>query len=375
MQADEPELHRELREAARAFLAGEGGVGRIRQVRDSEIGFDRDVWSRMAALGWLGAMVPESLGGLGLGCGEMAVIGHECGRVAASEPLVATAVLAARVLALGDGSGARETVLRDLIAGACIPVIAWQEVVGSLDPSVAETAAWTDSAGTRLNGVKRFVPHGLAADGFVVSAARGEGLALYWLARDTPGVEYQPQRRADGTEHGVLTLRDVRVSEAQVIASSGCGHAVLARAIDEAAVVAAAELGGIAARTLEITLDWLRTRVQFGKPIGSFQALQHRAVDLYIDKELCVSSLAAALATIGSGAEEARRAAAASRAKARASEAAVAIARKAIQMHGAIGFTDECDVGLYLKRALVQAAWLGNAGTHRRRYAALSVAA
>jgi alkylation response protein AidB-like acyl-CoA dehydrogenase len=149
---------------------------------------------------------------------------------------------------------------------------------------------------------------------------------------------------------------------------------VLSAAIDEALVMASAELLGIARKALQMTLDYLRTREQFGKPIGSFQALQHRAVDLYIQQELSQVSIDTALLEFRGDASPSRRGMAASRAKARCSDTANRITREAVQMHGAIGFTDEYDVGLYLKRAVVQSAWLGNASQHRRRYAMLRTA-
>jgi alkylation response protein AidB-like acyl-CoA dehydrogenase len=149
---------------------------------------------------------------------------------------------------------------------------------------------------------------------------------------------------------------------------------VLSRALDYATVCASAELGGVMGRALEMSLDYLRTRVQFGKPIGSFQSLQHRAVDLHIQRELASAVLEDALSTIDRNGAPGRRAVLASRAKARCTDAALKITREAIQLHGAIGFTDEYDAGLFLKRALVLAAWLGSASDHRRRYARLMVA-
>jgi alkylation response protein AidB-like acyl-CoA dehydrogenase len=260
-------------------------------------------------------------------------------------------------------------------AGEILPVAAWQEGLGGIDPLAPGTEAVEDGPGFRLDGSKRFVANGLGADGFVVSARTGAGVGLYWVPKNSAGVVYEPQRRADGTESGALCLAGVRVGKTDVIATAGKGGDALVRALDEALVVVSAELAGIAARALEITLDYLRTRVQFGKPIGSFQALQHRCVDLYIQKELCRSALGVAVRTLDGPAAAVERSLCASRVKARCSDAAVEIARKSIQMHGAIGFTDECDIGLYLKRALVQSAWLGNGTAHRRRYAALAVRA
>ena len=170
-----------------------------------------------------------------------------------------------------------------------------------------------------------------------------------------------------------LNFAAVATSADSRVASAATARAALQLAVDHATLAASAELLGLMECALEMTLDYLRTRVQFGKPIGSYQALQHRAVDLYIQKELTRATLGAAVAAVEDPACAAeRRTAAASSAKARASQAALAICKEALQMHGAIGYTDEYDLGLYLNRALVLSAWLGNASAHRSRYAALA---
>jgi alkylation response protein AidB-like acyl-CoA dehydrogenase len=176
---------------------------------------------------------------------------------------------------------------------------------------------------------------------------------------------------ADGRSMGTLELGDVIVPRERVVAEGTAATQALERALDETLVMAGAELSGVMQRALDMSLDYMRTREQFGKPIGSFQALAHRAVDLYLQRELASAVLDDAVAALDSDAEPVRRAAIASRVKARASEAGLRVTREAIQIHGAIGFTDEYDVGLYLKRAMVLAAWLGNGALHRRRYAQL----
>jgi alkylation response protein AidB-like acyl-CoA dehydrogenase len=171
----------------------------------------------------------------------------------------------------------------------------------------------------------------------------------------------------------MLALADVAVPREHVVASGSVAHAALERALDRAAAIASAELYGVMSRALEMTLDYLKTRVQFGKPIGSFQALQHRAVDLYLQQQLASAVLDEVIAALDQDPAPRVRSALASRVKARCSDAALKITRAAIQLHGAIGFTDEYDAGLYLKRAMVLAAWLGSATWHRRRYARLAI--
>lgn len=213
-------------------------------------------------------------------------------------------------------------------------------------------------------------------DAFIVSARSARGLELHWIARDAAGLSCTPEIRADGSASARLSFDRVTASDATRLASNACAEAALVLALDHAAVAASAELYGVMDSALALTLDYLRTRVQFGKPIGSFQALQHRAVDLYIQKELSRAALAAAISTLDDpGCTSARRAAAASGVKARVSQAALAICNEALQMHGAIGYTDEYELGLYFNHALVLSAWLGNAGAHRRRYALLTESA
>jgi alkylation response protein AidB-like acyl-CoA dehydrogenase len=172
----------------------------------------------------------------------------------------------------------------------------------------------------------------------------------------------------------VVNLEDAVVPKERIAAVGNTATAALSRALDHAAAIASAELYGVMSRALEMSVDYMKTRVQFGRPIGSFQALQHRAVDLYIQQQLASAVLEEGLRELDGNPLPHKRAMIASRIKARCSDAGVRIGREAIQIHGAIGFTDEYDAGLYLKRALVLAAWLGNASQHRRRYAALALA-
>lgn len=368
-QNDAADVHADLRASVRAFTQREGGLQRVRAVRERSDGFDRAAWTKMAELGWAGILMPEDAGGTGLGLSEMASVARELGRALAPEPLVPIAVLAVRALVHGEINASGAGVLERIARGDCLPALAWQEANGVLDSVALRTRAVRDGREViRLDGTKCLVAYGSSADGFLVSARARGGIGVYWVARDAAGMSYRSRQRADGTEHGVLELMDVRIRRRDELVVPMRGAAALARALDEAVLMTGAELLGVAERALEITLDYLRMREQFGKPIGGFQALQHRCVDLFIQKELCVSALAAALQGFDT-AGGAQRRALASRVKARCSDNALKTCREAIQMHGAIGFTDECDIGLYLKRALVLAAWLGNGQVHRRRYA------
>jgi alkylation response protein AidB-like acyl-CoA dehydrogenase len=334
---------RMIRDSAGA-IATPDDLRRVRALRYGEPGFDRAVWVQMCALGWVALRVPEAAGGSGLGMREYCALAEECGAGLLPEPLIPCS-LAARVL-----TGAE---LERLIAGDTIIIPAWQERANSL----AFTSD-TTLRGDRLFGRKVFVPMAADTDAFLVSTNRG--LAL--IAPDAAGVSLTIERTQDGGHYGTLTFDN---APAKQIAGD------LDEAIEEATLATSAYLLGVMERAFAMTLTYLKTRQQFGKPIGSFQALAHRAADLKIQVALTRASVEAAAATLDTSSVAAVRRAAVSRAKARASDAAMRITREAIQMHGGIGYTDEYDVGLYLRKAMVLANLFGSAALHRARYADL----
>jgi alkylation response protein AidB-like acyl-CoA dehydrogenase len=253
-----------------------------------------------------------------------------------------------------------------------LPAVAWQEGLGGIDPEAIQTRAIADGGAWRLRGHKRFVAGAAGATGFIVSARATDGAGLFWVPAQAVGLVLTHEWRADETPIGRLSLDDVRVpASAVIVAPRIAGLDALRGAIDETAVLASAEMLGVMEAALQMTLAYLRTRVQFGQPIGSFQALQHKAADLYVQQELVRAVLQDALRGVASDADPLAAAAVASRCKARASDAGLRTLREVIQLHGAIGYTDEHDAGLYLKRALTLSAWLGNASAHRARFATL----
>jgi len=360
-----------LADSVRAFVADKTDHRRTRALRQSELGYDPGLLRSMAELGWTGILLPPSSGGLGLGFGAMACAIKELGRGLMAEPIAASVVLAGQVLALADNEDIAGRLLPQLVAGERMPALAWQEKADGGDalvPDAARTTAEPAQGGARISGRKRWVAGG--SDGFIVSAHGPDGLALYWLEADAPGLALKSQRQADGTP-----LRDLVLDGAfaTMVASPAIAGDVIGRTVDAAAAMACAEMCGIAEFAMEVTLDYMRTRVQYGQAIGSFQALQHKAVDLYVQHELALSATLDAVNALDARVGAAERAREVSRAKARCSEAAVRITREAIQLHGAIGFTEQHDIGLYLKRALVLAAFCGNAEAHRRRHVDLTL--
>ncbi len=367
-QADLNEHRSMLSNSVTNFARGVD-LARVRKLRDTNAECDRAVWTQMAELGWLGVLAPEACGGMGLKLGDMAIVAQGLARALVPEPLTAAAVLAARVLADSNNDTLKSKLLEGLVSGEMLPAVAWQEEAGSLDVNNINVQATPAGDGFRVNGSKRFIMGATSAEGFIVSAKLAHGMQLLWIPRDTAGATVQFDRLADNRQAATLTLANVSVPKTHIINSGDIAAGSLARAIDHASAIIGAELCGIMSRSLEITLEYLKTRVQFGKAIGSFQALQHRAVDLYIQQELSSAVLGDCLAVLDGEPDAKTRSAAASRIKARCADAALLITRQSIQMHGAIGYTEDCDVGLYVKRAMTLAAWLGNGHTHRRRYA------
>ncbi len=371
-----------LRASAADVVQRGADMRRLRERRGTLPGHDPALRQQMADLGWLGMLVPEAQGGSGLGLTEAAAVVQELGKGLMADPLV-PAAFATRVLwhAIARGGDAPSSVaarractsrLAGLADGAQLAAVAWQEDLGGLDPHAPATQAQPDGDNWRLSGSKRFVAGAAGADGFIVSAVAPNGPGLFWVPAAAAGLTLRHEWRADQTPSGVLQLDGVGIGAQDVfVAPAPDGLAALERARDDAAVLASAEMLGVMEAALQLALAYMRTRVQFGQPIGSFQALQHKAADLYVQQELVRAVLQDALRTLDGGADPLTAARVASRCKARASDAGLRVTREVIQLHGAIGFTDEHDAGLYLKRALVLSAWLGNASAHRQRFGAL----
>lgn len=357
-----------LRDSAQAFARGYNGGRPARSFRKSMPGYDPGVATAMAEMGWFGLLVAEEFGGSGLGFREMAVVLEELSAQLLAEPLSASVVLAGGVLASAPPGPLRSSLLSKLADGAAVPALAWQESMGQLDDRASGTSLQRHASGYRIEGRKCFVAGAGAADGFIVSCTLGDEHALVWMPADD--VQSATLWRADGVPLLAPHFDGQAVAEDQILCIGAEASAAVRRALTEATVMVCAELVGLSRKVMAMTLDYMRTRMQYGRHIGSFQALQHRAVDLLVQQELSGSVLDDAISMIDSAANGVELQRLVSRAKARCSDAALRITREAIQLHGAIGYTDEHDLGLYLKRALVLAAWLGNSTQHRARFLA-----
>jgi alkylation response protein AidB-like acyl-CoA dehydrogenase len=368
-----------IRAAALDYFARSNSRARCRalieQAADAPAPRAAPGWADLVALGWPGMLAPESAGGLGFDLSAAAEVLRAAGEHAAPEPLLAVAGLSALLLARLDGAPAR-ALLAALAAGESLPALAWQESAGDLSDVPLACGVEISDRGALLQGEKIMALPGGAASGWLVSARAGDDTALLWVPRGTAGVGETLARLADGEYAAALRFDGVALPAGAVLARGEAARAALRHALAGGQMLQAAELLGVGQAMLDQTLAYLRTRVQFGKPIGSFQALQHRAVDVFIHLHVARAALDEALALADAGDLPIDQLEAqASRVNARCAAAALQASRTAAQLHGAIGYTQECDLSLYYKRALRLSAWLGNAGAHQRRYARLAESA
>ena len=364
-----------LQETAASFLADEGGPAKqLRHWRDTGCtdGFGNDLWKQFAELGLTGIAIPEEQGGLGLGAVEAALVLEEIGRNLTPSPFLTTAVVAARAV---EGTGHAERWYPGILSGQAVLAVAVDE--GSRHaPEQTALAAERRGNGFVLNGAKQFVVHGNSADMVVTAARTGgspgerEGITLFAVPKSVAGLDVDSVTLADSSKAARLTFSGVEIDADAVIGEVDAGWGPLSRALDAGRAGAAAELVGIAAGATAMTVDYLKQRKQFGKAIGEFQALQHRAAHLYGEIEIARAAALKAAEALDSGDANAELLVAVAKAKAAAvSKLAV---QEGVQMHGGIGMTDEHDIGLYLKREAVIGELFGDVYYHRGRVAELS---
>jgi alkylation response protein AidB-like acyl-CoA dehydrogenase len=345
-----------LRDSAAKFI-GAAGPKVARGFRERDPGFAPERLRQAGELGWLGILVPPAADGLGLGLTELALVLEQAGRGLVCEP-IGLAAIAAAALAQGRTP---HPMLKRAMTGTALVVPALQESAHGDDPFAPRTQAAGTDGSLRLTGTKTFVCAD-GADGFLVSAGGRDGPSLYYVSRHAPGSSLTTTQTVDGRKLATLALKD---APADLIPSRQSSRSAVEAVTDLALIAVSAELLGVMEKAQEITFDYLRIRKQFGKPIGSFQALAHQAVNIYIRTETTRSLLYQVAANNDPYRIDPALAAAV---KAKASEDAMFVVQACIQLHGAIGFTDEHDIGLYLKRALLLSSLFGNAAAQRRRY-------
>ncbi|MBI3706886.1 MAG: acyl-CoA dehydrogenase family protein, partial [Proteobacteria bacterium] len=347
------EEQRLLADSVAHFLEKEYGFQRRHALIESEPGFSRDIWARFAELGWLGVGVPEEFGGFGGGPVETMIIMEGIGRHLVAEPYLATVVLGGGLLRRA-GAGMAD-LLSALAAGRLMLAVAHGEPKSRFDLAHVETRAERAGGAFRLTGRKAVALHAQTADHLIVSArtaggiAEADGITLFLVPRGAPGLTLAPYRTVDGLRAAEVRLDGVVIEAGAILGALDCGHALVERVAEEAIVALAAEAVGAMAALLSLTRDYLKTRKQFGVPIGSFQVLQHRLVDMFMAHELARSTTAAAARALAD--DDARyRAGAAAAAKVQAGRAGRLVGQEAVQLHGGMGMTDELAVGHYFKR-------------------------
>ena len=362
-----------LRDAARAWVQEKAPVGALRKARDSGNlrGYDPAAFAEMAEMGWAGVVVPEAHGGSEFGYLSLGLVLEELGRTLAASPLAVSAMAVVSALVRAGSDAQKAAWLPAIAVGEAIVAIAVDEGPRH-DPARTALKAEASGGGWTLSGQKAFVAEGMAATAFLVAARTGgthgdeAGITLFLVPGDAAGLARASRHAADSRDYAGLTFDGVSVGADAVLGEVGAGHDLLERTLDVARIGLSAEMLGMATQAFETTLDYLKTRVQFGQTIGSFQALQHRAAKMFSELELTRSCVEAALSAIDQDA--ANLAEQAALAKAVAGDTLNLISREMVQMHGGIGMTDAHDAGLYLKRARALEVLFGTTAWHRDRW-------
>jgi len=365
-----------LRESAKGFIAEKSPVTELRRLRDSQdaSGFDTDLWSQMAEMGFAGIVIPEEYGGAGFGYRGLGLVLEEAGRTLAASPLVSTSLLCSSALLIGGSEEQKKELLPEIAGGKLVMALAMDEGAHHAPANIASTAD-KDGDGFRINGTKSFVLDGHIADKLIVAARTHSepgdktGITLFIVDADADGITRNRHIMVDSRNAAEITFKNVSVTHDHVLGNVDGGFAILDETLDRARIGLAAEMLGGALEAYERTMDYLKERKQFGVVIGSFQGLKHRAAKMFCELELCKSVVADALEAIDQRRNDVAQAA--SLAKARVGATFNEVSSEAVQMHGGIGVTDEYEIGFFLKRARVADATFGNVAFHSQRYAEL----
>jgi acyl-CoA dehydrogenase len=362
-----------LRDNARGFLARSAPIAHLRQLRDERdpTGFSQSLWKQCAEMGWAGILVPAEHGGLGLGYVEAGVVMEELGRTLTPSPFLSTAVLAATALARAGASKYRAH-LEKIARGELIAALAVDEGPKHRPDKIALSAR-RDGGGFTLNGAKTFAIDAHVADLIIVAARTAgrpgdaEGVTMFVVDAKTRGAAVERTIMTDSHNSARVELSNVSVGGEAVLGEVDAGFGLLEGVLNAGRAAAAAEMVGIGDEVFARTVNYLKERKQFGKAIGEFQALQHRAANLYCEIEVTRSAVLKALLALDESFDKAGPAVAV--AKARAGISTTLAVQEGVQMHGGIGMTDELDMGLYMKRARVLQEIFGDANFHADRLA------
>lgn len=361
----------EFRGVIRRFLEEKSPITEVRRLMEDSTGFDREVWNQINnELGLTGVSIPEAYGGQGFGFVELCIVLEEMGRALFCAPFFASAVLGAGAILNGATEDQKKKLLPSLASGETIGTLAWMEGDEFWEFAGITTAAKESETGFKLNGSKNLVLDGHIADLFIVAARKEgvkgcEGVELFLVDGNASGLERRPLKTVDMTRKlAALQFNDV---EAELLGKGGQGASVLEHTLNQAGVAIANESVGGAQKVLETAVAYAKTRVQFGQPIGAFQAIKHKCADALVDTELAKSAAFYAAETVVDDSEN--LAEISSLAKSLSSDAFLLAALENIQIHGGVGFTWEFDAHLYFRRAKASEVFLGTPTFHRERYA------
>ncbi|WP_407193144.1 acyl-CoA dehydrogenase family protein [Bradyrhizobium sp. STM 3566] len=376
MDFDLSEEQRLLKDSLERLMLEGYDFDHRRKYQNEEAGFSESMWTRYAELGLLALPFPEAYGGFGGGTVEMMIVMESLGQALILEPYFATVVLAGGILRYAANETQKAKLIPAVGEGRTKLAFAYAESNSRYDLFHVETQANQDGNGWLISGAKGLVLHGAAADKIILSARTAgeprerDGIGLFLVDGEAPGLTRRRYRTQDGLHAAELTLENVRVEAADVIGDPAGAFPVILTVADEAVAALCAEAVGCFAKMQSITLNYLKTRQQFGETIGSFQVLQHRAVDMFaeLEQSRSMAMYAAMMAASGDAKERAR---AISAAKAQIGQSAKAIGHQSIQLHGAVGMTMEYSVGHYFKRVTMIDNLFGNADYHLRRLAFL----
>ena len=371
------EEQQSLKDIAREFLQKNAPVTHFRKIRDTENehGYDEALWKEMVDLGWSGILIPEVYGCFDFGMVCMGSIFEEMGKTLTPSPLFSTGVLGASLISLGGNDSQKQSLLPKFVDGSLTTALALEE--GSRhSPLSINTKADKDGDNFKISGKKTFVIDGHTA-GLLIVAARTEGsvddssgISLFLVDPNSEGIEITRTSMVDSRNAALIQFKDAMVSSSEILGEQNNGAGILEEVLDRAQIAISAEMLGNASQAFDITLEYLKERKQFGAVIGTFQALQHRAAEMYSELELTKSSVIAACNAVDENSNDLKRMA--SLAKFKAGETNYLVTNEAVQMHGGVGVTDEYDVGLYMKRARVTEQIFGNSEYHLDRFATIS---
>jgi alkylation response protein AidB-like acyl-CoA dehydrogenase len=365
-----------LRDSARGLISDKAPVSHLRQLRDSKdaTGFSGDLWRSFAEMGFSGLLVPDEFGGSGLGCVEAAVVMEEIGRTLMPSPFLSTAVLAASALSRGGSAAQKSEHLPRIADGSLLAALAVDEGAKHR-PLRTKMQAARSGNGFKLNGAKAFVVDGHTADLLIVAArtagAAGErdGLTLFLVDPKSKGIETERTAMVDSHNAARIVFDNVEVNADGVLGEVDQGGALLEGILNIGRGAVASEMVGVSEEVFGRTVSYLKERKQFGKLIGEFQALQHRAAHLYVEIEITRAAVLKALQTLDGDFENAGAAVAV--AKAKAGSTATLAVQEGVQMHGGMGMTDQFDIGFFMKRARVCQELFGDSNFHADQLARL----